>query len=141
MQDIARRVSNKYDLPRFFERVRALGIEERLGGLSEPMRSSPKQRDLQGTPLPALIGDEELPPRPSAYLGAIRVCDDIPCTVRVRLGSGKGEKESELRGRLIDAGIEDEFVKGLAAPVLHVDVELLPLGRQNERGPFCASVP
>jgi hypothetical protein len=99
------------------------------------MRYSPMQRDLQETPLPALIRYKELPPRPSVYLGAIRACDDIPCTLRVGLGYGQGEKESELRERLIEAGVEDESVKGVATPVLHADVELLPLGRQNTIAP------
>ena len=133
IQDIAQKVSNKHHLPRFFERVRALGIEYN-GGLRQRVHYSTKQCDLQNTPMPALIRDEDLPPGPIVYLGEIRVCDDIPCTMRLKPGYSGGEKERELKSS-VEAVVRDVSVKGAATPVLHAHIGLLPLGRRNVVAP------
>jgi hypothetical protein len=128
IQETAARISTKYDLPGFFKLVRDLGIGMDWKG--EPSQGQSAWK-FEETPLPALVATHRLQLRPSVYLGEVRVCDDIPCTIVLCYEFGDGEKESLLRRRLRKSGLENATVKGIATPVLRASLELLPLGRQN----------
>ncbi len=150
IQEAATRISSKYDLPRFFKRVREVGIiapqaerKTRYDTLNQRTDRWPKQWDLQETPLPALVPTDELLPCPSVRLGEIRVCDDIPCVIHLDFATEE-EQEMEppeelrerkkmlkLKDRLLEAGLESVSVKGVATSVLIASLELLPVGRQN----------
>lgn len=138
----ANKISTKYNLQHFFKSIRDLGIVDltpiQLRRFSQRTGQPTRQWDLQEPPI--LVLTDELPPRPSVYLGEIRVCDDISCTIHLQpmLKNARNEeeeeeeqKERELLKRLTEAGFESTSVKGVATPVLLANLELLPLGRHH----------
>jgi hypothetical protein len=141
IQTAATRISSKYNLPRFFKLVHDLKI-----GMSweQPVRWDTGKTIFP----PELVDTDRLPLHPSIYLGEIRVCEDIPCTLipdftetvdlafsemmgRDFMETGQNKEETKLYRRLRRKGLVNKPAEGVATPVLRASLELLPLGRQN----------
>ena len=132
IQAASTKVASKYNLPHFFKLVR--GRVDRLAEIelaheivdgrakiancidkfNQRTSCSPKQLDLEDTLLPALLRADNLPPRPSVYLGEIRLCEDIPCTIHLHPlllpetwpidnKEQEEEREVEFRARLLES--------------------------------------
>jgi hypothetical protein len=148
IQTAAARISSKYNLPRFFKLVHDLGIGTNWKRV---------RWDTQNMFPPELVYDSRLPLRPSVYLGEIRVCKGIPCTIYSYVYDpedddelsklygryddelklyGRYDDELKLYGRLRKAGLDYAEAEGVASPVLRASLELLPMGRQNAITPI-----
>jgi hypothetical protein len=130
VREVSKEIDGNHDLQRFFGRVRELGIGvDSEGNFVQPAGRSEIYAAFQK--LPALIRTDDLPPRPSVYLGEIRSAGDIPCTIRLEPYAGQGEAQNELFNLLKDSGLATVNFKGRVSLLLSCWLELLPLRKEN----------
>jgi hypothetical protein len=131
LREVSKEITRKHDLQRFFSRVRELGIGvDSEDNFIQPAGRCEIYAAFEKQALPALTRTDDLPPRPSVYLGEVSA-GNLPCNVRLEPYDGDGEARDELFDRLEDSGLKIVNFKAIASPVLKCWLELVPLRKES----------
>jgi hypothetical protein len=133
----SRSIAAKYELRECFDQIITAGIRWESWSPGELVHvPSEAYRSAQLEPRPALVGNSDLAPCPSVFLGNIQACSRVPCEVRLDLEIFKPNARLErLYKQLVDGGLNKLPFRAFAQPSLGVHLELRPHGREGEVAP------